>query len=308
MPTKRPLKRLKRDDSPPGRAKATKHPRARDKVEVTVEALPDFFDHGDVGGREKWLHDIEILVTEWAFFFPNHLPKTFLTEAKGYSESQAEGILGHFPASQWAAKREAAVDKLTEGLVRRHVDKMAEVQEQHISASKLGLAQALKMLASGGTELLKDQDGKILLDTKGNPRFKQFRSIDLVNCMTAIEKAQQVYRRAMGLPNDEGGLQQILNKVERMQELRHQTNVNFQINNTQINAPGEDGKPTVADLQYEDILLLIEAKRDMKAKALAAPVDERLKIEPKAGVPQGNFTANKQGNPVKAPVAKEKKA
>jgi len=266
-----------------------------EKVEVVIESLPDFFDHEDVGGKEKWVHDIEMLSTEWAFFFPNHSPYDFLVSCKGYAPTQATGILGHMPASQWPARREAAVDKLTEGLVKRHVDKMAEVQETHISASKLGLAQAIKMLASGGTEVLKDQDGRLLLDSKGNPRFKQFRSIDLVNCMTAIEKAQTVYRRAMGLPNDEGGLQQILNKVEKMQELRHQTTLNLQINNTQINS--DDGKPTVADISYEDILLLIEAKRDQKAKQLAAPVDERLVIKPKDGVPQGNFTANKAATP-----------
>jgi hypothetical protein len=286
MPKKRTLKRLKRDESGPLESKPSRRTTSR---AVDVSTVPDFFDHEDTGGKERWVHDIEILVTEWAFFFPNHSPTDFLMSCKGYSLSQAQSILGQYPASEWPKKREAAVDKLTEGLVRRHVDKMAEIQEQHISASKLGLAQALKMLAGGGTELLKDQDGKILLDTKGNPRYKQFRSIDLVNCMTAIEKAQTVYRRAMGLPNDEGGLQQILNKVEKMQELRHQT-LNVQINQT-INAE-PDGKPTVADLTYEDIMMLIEAKRDQK-KALMAPIDERLKIEPKAGVPQGNFTATK---------------
>ena len=278
-----------------------------EKIEVTLEALPDFFDHEDVGGKEKWVHDIEMLATEWAFFFPNHSPYDYLVSCKGYAPTQATGILGHMPASQWPAKREAAVDKLTEGLVKRHVDKMAEVQETHISASKLGLAQAIKMLASGGTEVLKDQDGRLLLDSKGNPRFKQFRSIDLVNCMTAIEKAQHVYRRAMGLPNEEGGLQQILNKVEKMQELRHQTTLNLQINNTQINSGNVEDKPGVADISYEDILLLIEAKRDQKAKQLAAPVDERLVIQPKEGVPQGNFTANKQAVPQK-PVEQKKVA
>jgi hypothetical protein len=291
MPTTRPLKRLKRDEINPYAPKRPKRVSAsKDKIEVEVNAVPDFFDHQDVGGKERWVHDIEILVTEWAFFFPNHLPKQFLMDCKGYSVSQADSILGQYPALQWHPKREAAVDKLTEGLVRRHVDKMAEIQEQHISASKLGLAQAIKMLASGGTELLKDKDNKIQLDANGNPRYKQFRSFDLVNCMTAIEKAQHIYRRAMGLPNEEGGLQQILNKVEKMQELRHQT-LNVQIN--QIRTEASDGKPTVADLSYEDIMMLIEAKRDQK-KLSTAPVDERLNMQPKAGVPQGNFTAVKK--------------
>jgi hypothetical protein len=273
-------KRVNRDDDNPTKRTITGTELSPSGQPVEVEAVPDFFDHSDFGGKEQWVHNIEILVTEWAFFYPNHTPYGYLTQCKSYSHSQSVHILGYLPASQWAPKRTKALDKLTEGLVKRHVDKLAEVQEQHISASKLGLAQAVKMLANGSTEPLRDRDGKVLLDSRGQPRFRAFRSIDLVNCMTAIEKAQMIYRRAMGLPNDGGGLKQILDKVEEMNQTVNNV-TNIQVNTTQA---------TPDSLSYDDIMLLIELKREQKAK-IAAPEDA-LKIDPKPGVPTGDFTNN----------------
>lgn len=258
---------------------------------VVVEALPDFFDHEDAGGKDKLAHDTEILIMEWAFFYPNHSPTAYLTDVKGYAETQKNHIFRVVAPGDWPARRQMAQDKLTGELIKRHVDTMAKVQDEHISASKLGLARAVQMLASGNTELIK-KDGKVVLDAAGNPKFKQFRSVDLLNCMTAIEKAQNIYRRAMGLPNDEGGLQQILNKLERMREapqvnfnLTQNTQINQSQTNVQVVPPTQ---PT--DLGYDDIMLLIEAKREQKAKQAQA-IDDRLKIEPREGVPTGDFTA-----------------
>ncbi len=108
--------------------------------------------------------------------------------------------------------------------------------------------------------------------------------------MSSIEKAQQIYRRAMGLPNDEGGLQQILNKLERIRETPTTLNLtqNIQQNTAvQVQAPAN---PT--DLSYDDIMLLIEAERSRKAKQVSE--EDRMLAAPKEGVPTGDFTANKQ--------------
>lgn len=268
--------------------KKKRPPKADGPSPAVVEALPDFFDHEDAGGKDKLAHDTEILIMEWAFFYPNHSPTAYLTDVKGYANTQMMNIFKIVAPGDWPARRTMAQDKLTGELIKRHVDTMAKVQDEHISASKLGLARAVQMLASGNTELIK-KDGKVVLDAAGNPKFKQFRSIDLLNCMSSIEKAQNIYRRAMGLPNEEGGLQQILNKLERMREAPsvnfNLTQVNQSQTNVQVQAPQN---PT--DLGYEDIMLLIEAKREQKAKQ-AKEIDDRLKIEPREGVPTGDFTA-----------------
>lgn len=253
---------------------------------------PDFFEHEDGGGKDKLAHDVEILMMEWAFFYPNHSVTSYIQDIKGYSPTQMKDLSRLVPFEQWGDRRKEAQDKLTETLVRRHIDLMASVQDQHISASKLGLAQAVKMLAGGSTEILRDKEGKAIVDSAGNPRFKSLRSIDLLNCMSSIEKAQQIYRRAMGLPNDEGGLQQILNKLERIRETPT-TTLNLTQNIQQNNTAVQIQNPT--DLSYDDIMLLIEAERTKKAKQ----VSEEDKMLPAAreGVPTGDFTANNKQKP-----------
>jgi hypothetical protein len=282
MPSKRKKPTLKK---PPVLLKPTE----------TLQRLPDFFDTKDVGGKEKLAHDVEILVMEWAFFFPNHSPTAYLQQIKGYSDTQTRDIFKVTESEAWHERRRLAQDKLSGELIRRHIDKLAEVQDQHISASKLGLAQAVKMLAEGKTEIMRGKDGKPILNKDGTPKFKTFRSIDLLNCMSAIEKAQAIYRKAMGLPNDEGGLQQILNKLERMREAPT-TFINLTQNNTQVNNTAvkvENKNPT--DLEYDDIMLLIEAKREQKAKQAKEELDERLRLQEKEGVPTGDFTAQHRG-------------
>jgi hypothetical protein len=266
------------------------------EVKVSSDKLPDFFEHEDVGGKDKLMHDVEILVMEWAFFYSNHSPTAYILDVKSYSETQRQHIFRILPAEEWPKRRQMAQDKLTGELVKRHIDKLAEVQDQHINASKLGLAQAVRMLAEGKTEVMRGKDGKVVLDKDGNPRFKTFRSIDLLNCMSAIEKAQAIYRKAMGLPNDEGGLQQILNKLERMREVpTFNITTNIQ-QNTQVNQVAVSAPKNPTDLSYDDIMLLIEAKREQKAKAALTEnvLDERLRIEHKEGVPTGDFTAMPQ--------------
>jgi hypothetical protein len=86
--------------------------------------------------------------------------------------------------------------------------------------------------------------------------------------MAAIEKAQMIYRKAMGLPNDEGGLQQILDKV---------TQVNIQNNITNIHgaaAPeSEKVKELEKQLSVDDIMDLVKLKREMRKKEEAAGGD-----------------------------------
>jgi len=113
----------------------------------------------------------------------------------------------------------------------------------------------------------KDKDGKIIKDGDGKIVWKGFRSIDLLNVMSAIEKAQQIYRRSMGFPNDEGGMAQILEKVALIQ------------NNTQI-IVHEGDRPVVEksekekaidELSYDDIMEFVEFRREQKKAQAEEP-------------------------------------
>jgi len=263
-----------------------------DPVQLVSVPGSDLFatpEDGEQSGRDKLMHDIDILITEWALFHPNHSVRQFLMDAKGYSDSQHKAILAIVPAEDWPKRRVQAQDKLTETLIKRHVDMIATAQDEHISASKLGLARAVGMLAKGSSGEMRNRKGELLLDKDGKVIHRTLSSLDIMQCLTAVEKAQNIYRRAMGLPNEEGGLQQIIDRIDRMKE--HTTTINLQqnIQHNTVNATGVKGPD---DLTYEEIILLVEAQRAQKAKMVEYE-DSRLVITHKEGVPTGDFTAKK---------------
>jgi len=266
-----------------------KSKRSEAPIEVTAspKTTPDPMNPEDLSGKTKFEHTVEVLILEWAFFYGNHSPTGYL-EFKGYSPGQIQNILHCVPAADWYPKRETAQNRVTESLVKRHVDIMATVQDEHIKSSKLALAKAVKMLADGDSEFI---------DKAGVKRTRKFSSHDLLNCTTAIEKAQKIYRTAMGLPNDEAGMSQILKTLQNIQtateiansaprEVHQHVHQSVTVNAVQGKTPHE--------LTYDDIMILIEAKREQKAKQL-----ELLKQkEPQKQIAQAgpqDYTAIKRG-------------
>lgn len=227
--------------------------------------VPDLFTKGtkilkrDMGGADKLKHDGHILMMEWAIKYSDMIPRRFLTDRRGYSERQADQILAITGStSEWANARERVLDSMSESVIKRHIDKLVEINDQHVSASKLTMAKAIEML----TKLPVDVE----VDPKtGKAKKRTMRSIDLVNCANAIEKAQTIYRRAMGLPNEESGLAQILEKVA---SLNVQQN-NVQINNTVVQQPPEksEQQKKIEALSYDDIMEFVEFRREQKRLA-----------------------------------------
>lgn len=224
------------------------------KTEITV----------DIGGMDKIAHDSQLLRLEWAIKYPQLSPFEFLTEIKSYSAAQATRIItATGTLADWNQEKATVLDKMTESVVKRHIDIIAEVQETHVKASKVGLAKAIEFLSKLSIEPAKDADGKIIVDGKGKPVWKGFRSIDLLNIMSSIEKAQAIYRKAMGLPNDESGMAQILEKVSQL---------NIQQNHLHIHeAPGAAPKTELTmkvekEMSYDDLLEFIEFRREQKRK------------------------------------------
>lgn len=217
-----------------------------------------------LGGVEKLRHDIEILKIEWAIKHPAMKPGVWLTDIKGYSGDQKKMIFDYAPEKEWYSEKAKVLDKITESTVKRHIDLIAEVQEQHVTASKLGLARAIEMLSNNGLKVRR-KDGKEYM--------MPLRSIDLLNAMTSIEKAQNIYRKAMGLPNDEGGLAQVLEKV---QQVTIQQNIQNNVqNNTVIQSENTTITPELAKkLDYDTVLEFIEYRREQKALKAASEKKE----------------------------------
>ena len=251
-------------------------PRKMPKVKAD-NSIPDIFDTSSedismIGGKERFRHEVELLQTEWAVKHPNMPPTRWLQEIKMYSSGQATVILNEVPAVHWKDAKDSVLNALTESVVKRHIDLIAEVQETHIKASKLTLAKAVEMLSKMQLHPMKDKKGKVVLDDNGKPYYKGFRSIDLLNCVSAIEKAQMIYRRSMGLGNDEGGFSQILEKLDRMKEAQNQTNI--QINQTVVAPPGGELAEKVKALGYEEVLEFIEYRREQRKALEASTVPE----------------------------------
>jgi len=213
----------------------------------------------DLSAEELHQKEASLFKLEWVFHNKGLAPQSWLQEEKKKTPRQALDIVtATGGAASWYREKDALKDSVTETLVKRHVDLVAETQENHIKGSQLTLAMAMDMLANGP----KTKDGKDRMS---------LRSVDLLNCATAIEKAQKIYRTAIGFGDDEGGLKQILEAIQR----NGLTQVNIQ-NNTTINeAPSPDldltpeeraKRDKIATMSYEDLTEIIEFRREQRKK------------------------------------------
>lgn len=208
------------------------------------------------GGKDRWQKDIDLFKSEWAMTEQRRSPGEWLHEVKGYTRRAATRILTQSGGmNAWEDERRKVQDKVLATVVKRHVDTIADVNDQHIRSSKLGLARAIEMLTNNHVKQLRKVGEEYTLVEL------PLRSMDLVNCMTAIEKAQQIYRRAMGLPSEEGGLTQILARLESLP----QTTVNIQ-QNIQNNGvePWRISSDVEKQLTYDDLMEFVRLRREQK--------------------------------------------
>jgi len=221
------------------------------------------------GGKEILKHDVEVLQIEKALYYPDMAVTTWLVEIKGYTIGQRDALMQSSPAPEWVGIRDKILSKITDTMVTKHLALMAEVNDQHVKASKLTMAKAIEMLAKLPvmTEMFPKKKGKA---------FKLgLRSIDLLNCASSIEKAQVIYRRAMGLPNDGAGLEQIVQKIEQLQREAQPTNIqnNLTIN---VNDPKSLEERLAKELTYSDIMEEIQIRRNLRR--LKAQNEEKANV------------------------------
>ncbi len=265
------MTRLKKSVAEELRKKLSKRKKA--KAKKFKSEPDDLFSKGrSTGGVEQVAHDANVLRLEWAIKYSSMTPKQYLINVKGYSETQASKVLhASGSAHKWRAERESILDKMTETTVKRHVDLAAEVQDTHIKAAKIGLLKAMEYMANlRGEPYINKETGEPLRGDDRKILYKPYKSNDLVNAMGAVEKAQNVYRKAMGLSSDEG-LTQILSRI--------------QINNTQINnGPVPEGgaqtskiSQTFKEMDYDDVMEFVEIRREQKR--LAEKAEEVIDVE-----------------------------
>lgn len=221
----------------------------------------------EIGGVEKERHDANVLRLEWAIKFPLLTPIEYLTGEKGYSVYQAQRILEVSGSiDEWIDEREKIVNGITETMVKRNIDKIVEMKEMFLGASKIALTKSIEMLSRLQIDPVRDEDGKLMIDPKTKkPVYRGFRSIDLLNCVSAIEKANSIMERVSGVKPELG-----LEQVKQLLEQNKQQSIQVNIQNNSVTLTTEEPKKNkleefVEKLSYDEMQEIIREKRRMRA-------------------------------------------
>ena len=260
------MKKRKKLDSNP-EAIQTRQIKERTAVKEQLETDPKVDPMAQVdslmaiGGLDRIEREGHVLQMDWAIRFPLLKPQEYLVAERGYSIKQANAILHETGGEDdWVLRRVEIQNKVTETVVKRHVDQIAEFNETFIKASKVGLAKSLEMMTKLSLDAVKDEDGKLILDPKTKkPVYRGFRSIDLLNTLSSVKIAQEIWRKAMGI-KDEEGMAQILEKIDQMNQ-QQRIQVNQQINLT-VNPAKKEAEQKlesfVREMSYEDIRAFVD--------------------------------------------------
>lgn len=206
---------------------------------------------------------VERLMYEWAVTGGEMSIRQWCVERKGYTEIQYKEFLAVKPSGEWFVLRKRVQDDLTHSLVKSHVDFVAEMNDTHIKASKLGLAKAIDMMTRMRIEEKRDK--------KGNVYFAGFRPADLARCMESIKTAQYIQRRALGLPNDEGSITtwQRIQHERKDEVIVSAADGSVVTESSTTTTTTEQVKSLETSLSYDDIKLLIDAERRRKKEEAA---------------------------------------
>lgn len=186
-------------------------------------------------------------MSEWCIKYPPSMsPQRFLREIKEFADNKVAAYMKAAPAAIWFERRREYQNMITKDMVKSQLDFVTEMNDQHIKASRLGLAKAIEMLTK--------MEIKPYLDKHGETRFSKFRTADLKNCLESIAIAQKIQRTALGLPSDEGAIT-VWQQLNINQPQIGQTNI--QVNEGDTASAQQLEKL----LSYDDIKSLIEAQR-----------------------------------------------
>lgn len=243
-------------------AKST--PRYRPKMLKVPAGEPD-----SVAGPRRVARrlDVEALQIEKGVLYPAMSVRDYLLNVKGYTSKQYSKFMEWAPVAVWDERRTKLQNAVTAELLKRHVDVAAQTQDLFLNVTRLGITRILEMLTKWSVEIYPEYVEVPDPATPGKTkrvRKTSLRSIDVVNCMSAMKHAQDIYRKAMGLHDEADSIAGV---IEQMRSLTGEANVTF---NQQINvftgtsklAP--EARKNIQELPYDDILPLIEAKRELR--------------------------------------------
>ena len=195
--------------------------------------------------------------------------KDYLENEIGLTFSQYQNAIKASPMECWHDRRKEVQDRATELIITRNLNEVADMNDAHIKASKLALAKIIEMMSKLEIEPLRDVHGKVVINPRTRkPVYKGFQSSELLNCTSALEKVQMIYRRAIGLPDRGEGLDQLLEKIQSG-HIHNNIQINIdgspKLSPKDVTPEDEIGRK-LSKLDYDSILALIERKREIMAR------------------------------------------
>ena len=188
-------------------------------------------------GRGRLLNSIPDLQIEYGGEYGTHSIRDFLISVKGFSERQYRHIIAHAPASEWHVRRGEIQNSIAANKIERLTEEAVEINYKFVETARVGLFKATQFMARAV-----------------DPSNGGLTPEELLNCLKSVQATQEVFMRAMGVKKGEG-LTQIFESVQRRAEA--------------ISKVGAEAKPNLPleNLSYDDVMTLIEIRREQKSSA-----------------------------------------
>lgn len=210
------------------------------------------------------LDDVENLQLERGMLYPGMRVYDFLVRVKGYTPNQYKEFMRLVPGADWDKVRDETQSKITARVAERHVDLIAESEDLFLRTAKIGITRIVEMLTK--LKISDIPEFVVIADPRtGNKKtYKKLhlRSVDIANCMAALENGMKIYRSALGLSEEGEGLKYVM---DQLRDLLAGSGVNLtQITVNQGPKPINLGQEKISDIaenDYDRLFQLIEMKR-----------------------------------------------
>lgn len=224
--------------------------------------------------KEPLKEQIELLMLDWALFYSNDTVYKYITVTKGYSKPAYTQIVTECPVEEWKVYKEQARNKMSKDMLSRHIDIIAQANDEHLKYAQVGLRKVAELILKGSPIMSKLKLKKGRTGANGQADYiipveigrRPFYPKEAVEMTTAYKTIVQVYRTILGLPNDEGAIQAFEALMKQQSAINLRT-TNIQVNNNTVNVGEkdvEDLKEKMESLSYDDLKVFIEHKRKKK--------------------------------------------
>lgn len=213
--------------------------------------------------------DIEQLQIERGMLYPGLKVYEFLVDIKGYTSNQYKEFMRLSSGADWDKVRDETQSRITARVAERHVDLIAESEDLFLRTAKIGITRIVEMLTK--LKVTEVPEFVLIEDpiTKKKKQYKKnnLRSVDIANCMSALENGMRIYRTAMGLSDEAEGLKFVMGQLRDML-------AGSGVNLTQVTVntgpkPEGTGQEKIIELaenDYDGLFRLIEMRRQIDSK------------------------------------------